>query len=300
MPTMRPLALLSAFLLAAEATAQESTNLVSTPWHLADLYWFPESVVTCETFSVDVAIEGQVPAEIPFYIAPLGGGEGVTICGLQCYGGMQTQPDGGEREGRHVRPLGEPGFIFSRWGDRSFDGLRMSDRGACQSSGHEGDFISVRVRHPWATGKFTFHWRGMDRDDSGGKAARWVGLFVYDHAQDREAYVGAIKFPGEKIVLGKMLTSFVEVYGSRIPADRVPQVAITIGNHRADGNPIIMSHARVIHDCQKRQPVRARVSAVERSAVRIETGKPEFEKQDGLRPEGARRNPPAFLGRRLW
>lgn len=299
MKTTVALSALFATLLSA-SYAQEPEKRVATPWHLADLYWFPDAVVTCETFSVDVTIEGKVPEDVPFYIAPLGGGEGVTICGLQCYGGMQTRPDGGERGDQHVRPLGEPGFIFSRWGDRSFDGLRMSDRGACQSSGHEGDFISVRVRHPWTTGKFTFQWRAMDRDDMGDKPARWIGLFVYDHAQDREAYVGAIKYPGERIVLGKILTSFVEVYGARIPADKVPQVSITIGNHRADGKPIAMKSARALHDCREKQPVRARVTAVERSAVRIETGKPEFEKQEGLQPAGSRRDPPEFFSRPLW
>jgi hypothetical protein len=137
--------------------------------------------VTCEWFSVDVTIEGDVPTNLPLYIAPFGGGEGCTINGVQCYGGLQTKPDGGDRKDTRIRPLGEPGFLFSRWGERSLDALRMSSRGACQSSGHEGDFIGVRVREPWAAGTYTYIVRGMDRQVIDGKPHRWLGAFVYSH-----------------------------------------------------------------------------------------------------------------------
>ncbi len=86
---------LMALLSAAAAARAEEPRTVQPPWHLVDLYWNPARTVTCEWFSVDVTIEGEVPTNLPLYIAPLGGGERCTINDTQCYGGLQTKPDGG-------------------------------------------------------------------------------------------------------------------------------------------------------------------------------------------------------------
>lgn len=260
---------LLAFSLAAAAltgVAQE-TQSVQPPWHLTDLWWTPAAPVTCEWFSVDVTIEGEVPTDLPLYISPLGGGEGCSINGVMCYGGLQTRPDGGDRADRRIRPLGEPGFIFSRWGERSLDAVRMAARGACQSSGHEGDFVGVRVRGPWAAGTYTYLLRGQDREVREGRTHRWVGAFVYDHQTDRETYIGAIRLPGDGLVLGRELTSFVEIYGGPITPDRVPALTITFGNHRADGQPIPMRKASAYHD--SKFPLRAQAAAIEKRSVRI-------------------------------
>ena len=262
-------ALLSALLLATTARSEPAApaQTVRPPWHLVDLYWTPAQTVTCEWFSVDVTIEGDVPTNLPLYIAPFGGGEGCTINGIMCYGGLQTKPDGGDRKDTRIRPLGEPGFLFSRWGERSLDALRMSSRGACQSSGHEGDFIGVRVREPWSAGTYTYIVRGMDRQVVDGKPHRWLGAFVYNHQTDRETYIGAIRVPGDGLVLGNTLTSFVEIYGGAITVDRVPALTITLGHHQADGQPIAMKQAMAYHP--KEFPLRAQATAVERTAARV-------------------------------
>jgi hypothetical protein len=249
------------------ASVTQETNLVHPPWHLVDLWWTPAVPVTCEWFSVDITIEGEVPTNLPLYISPLGGGEGCAINGVQCYGGLQTKPDGGDRVDQRIRSLGEPGFIFSRWGERSLDTVRMSSRGACQSSGHEGDFVGVRVREPWAAGAYTYILRGQDHEVREGRTNRWLGAFVYNHQTDRETYIGAIRIPGDGLVLGRELTSFVEIYGGPITPDRVPALTITFGNHRADGMPILMRQAVAYHD--PKFPLRARATAVERSSVKV-------------------------------
>ena len=261
--------LLSALLLASAPARAEDPATVQPPWHLVDLYWTPASIVTCECFSVDVTIEGEVPTNLPLYIAPLGGGEGCTINGQQCYGGLQTKPDGGDRNSPRVRPLGGPGFIFSRWGDRSFDAIRMASRGACQSSGHEGDFVGVRVRETWGAGTYTYTIRGLDREVTEGHTNRWLGAFVYDHQTDRETYVGAIRAAGDRLVLGKLFTSFVEIYGGRIALDQVPSLQVTFGHHRADGRPIPMQRAMAYH--AREFPLRAKAEGIDRAAVRVTT-----------------------------
>jgi hypothetical protein len=261
-------ALLACGLAAATlAGVAQDTQSVQPPWHLADLWWTPAAPVTCEWFSVDVTIEGEVPTNLSLYISPLGGGEGCSINGIMCYGGLQTRPDGGDRREGRIRPLGEPGFLFSRWGERDLDAVRMSSRGACQSSGHEGDFVGVRVREPWAAGTYTYILRGQDREVRDGRTNRWVGAFVYSHQTDRETYIGAIRLPGDGLVLGRALTSFVEIYGGPVTLDRVPALTITFGNHRADGKPIPMGKAVAYHE--PKFPLRAQAAAIEQRAVKI-------------------------------
>lgn len=243
----------------AISVSAQTNERVRTPWHLTDLYWTPANVVTCEQFSVDVTIEGDIDPKVPFYIAPFGGGEGCTINGVQCYGGLQTQPDGGDRGGKNHAKLGTPGVIFSRWGERSFDAIRIAKDGACQSSGHEGDFIGVRVRHTWGPGTYTFTLRGLDREIRDGATNRWVGVFLYEHKTDRETYVGALRFPGDGLVIGKTLTSFVEIYGAPVTLDRVPRATLTFGNHKADGRPVPMSKVIAYHE--PKQPHNSKAEA---------------------------------------
>jgi len=262
------LSILLAFIAISAGAAEPVT--VRPPWHLTDVYWKPARTVVCERFSVDVTIEGEIPEGLPLYIAPFGGGEGCTVNGVQCYGGLQTRPDGGNRGDRYVRPLGMPGFIFSRWGERSFDALRMAADGACQSSGHEGDFISVRVRHAWKPGRYRYELRGLDRETVTGQPNRWVGVFVHDLDADREVYTGSIRFPGDALVMGQTLTSFVEIYGAPLTTDRVPPLKITIGGHLADGKPVEIAESVAYHP--REFPLHATAEPVGRTAVRILTG----------------------------
>lgn len=254
---------------AALAGIGQETNTVHPPWHLVDLWWTPAAPVTCEWFSVDVTIEGEVPTDLPLYISPLGGGGGCDINGVMCYGGLQTKPDGGDRNDRRIRPLGGPGFLLSRWGERDLAAVRMASRGACQSSGHEGDFVGVRVREDWAAGTYTYILRGLDREVREGQTNRWLGAFVYNHQTDRETYVGAVRIPGDQLRLGRQLTSFVEIYGGPITPDRVPALSVTFGNHRADGRPIPMRKTLAYHD--PKFPLRAQATAVEQRGVKITT-----------------------------
>jgi hypothetical protein len=99
---------------------------------------------------------------------------------------------------------------------------------------------------------------------AGTRATSWACACA---GPDRETYIGAIRLPGDGLVLGRELTSFVEIYGGPITPDRVPALTITFGNHRADGQPIPMRKASAYHD--SKFPLRAQAAAIEKRSVRI-------------------------------
>ena len=75
--------------------------------------------------------------------------------------------------------------------------------GFFKSSGHEGDFVSVRRPFEWKKGKYTYKLTRMDQQMIDDKPCTWVGAFVYSHEKDENVFVGALRFKGEKLVLGR-------------------------------------------------------------------------------------------------
>jgi hypothetical protein len=204
------------------------------PWHLVDVWWDVGQDTPFESYSIDVTIKDPVPADINLYIAPIGLGH---LNGIPFYGGLQTQADGYTKQNRRLRKIG-PGFLMSMWGERSHDAIRPARGGFFQSSGHEGDFISVRRAYAWTPGKYTYRVVRMDREVVAEKPCTWVGAFVYSHARDENVFVGALRFPAEKLVLARRLASFVEVYGGRIPVEKIPRVQVTFGNLKLNGQVV--------------------------------------------------------------
>ena len=126
-------------------------------------------------------------------------------------GGIQTQAeDGYTKKDQKLRTIG-PGFLFSMWGERNLGAIRPADGGFYQSSGHEGDFVSVRLPFEWKKGKYTYRLTKMDREEIDGKPHTWVGAFVYSHDRDENLFVGALRFKGENLVLERKVANFVEV-----------------------------------------------------------------------------------------
>lgn len=195
------------------------------PWHLVDAWWDIGRETPFESLAVEVAISDDVPASVNFYIAPIGLGH---LGKTPFYGGIQTQADGYTLKNQTLRTIG-PGFLFSMWGERSHDAVRPSEGGFFQSSGHEGDFVSVRRPFEWKKGKYTYRLSRMDRQITDGKPYTWVGAFVYSHEKDENVFVGALRFKGEDLVLGRKMANFVEVYGRRRPVGDIPKVTVTFG-----------------------------------------------------------------------
>jgi len=225
--------LLSAVSLVA-AEPERAVRYKSMPWHLVDIWWDLGRDVPFESYSIDVTIKDRVPADVNLYIAPIGLGH---LSRIAFYGGLQTQADGYTKRDRRLRKIG-PGFLMSMWGERSHDAIRPAVGGFCQSSGHEGDFVSVRRAYPWAPGRYTYRIVRMDREQVADQGCTWVGAFVYSHVKDENIFVGALRFPGEKLVLSRQLASFVEIYGRRQPVEKIPKVQITFGNLRVNGQEV--------------------------------------------------------------
>lgn len=213
------------------------------PWHLVDVWWDIGKDIPFQSYSIDVTIGDEIPSSTNLYIAPIGLGH---LGKTPFYGGIQTQVDGHTKKDPAVRKLG-PGFLFSMWDERGLDAIRPSIGGFCQSSGHEGDFVSVRRPYEWHKGKYTYKIVRMDREEIDGKPYTWVGVFVYSHEKDENVFVGALRFKGEDLVLDRKLASFVEVYGNRIPVGEIPKVTVTLGNLVVNGKPVEVSSAEAVY-----------------------------------------------------
>jgi hypothetical protein len=236
---------LAIFLAAFAAIGAVETRAADRPppWHLVDIWWDLGRDIALERFGLDVTIEGNVPADVNLYIAPIGLGK---LSGTQFYGGLQTQIDGYTKEDRRLRKLG-PGMLMSMWGERSFDAIRPAEGGFCQSSGHEGDFVSVRQPFAWKPGKYRYEIVRMDRELVGDGATTWVGAYLHVYATGENVFVGALRFPSEKLVLGRRTASFVEIYGRAIPVERIPRLTVTLGNFTAAGRPVATAGATAIY-----------------------------------------------------
>jgi hypothetical protein len=212
----------------------EEKKYAPMPWHLVDTWWDLGKDAPFESVSVDVTISADVPSTVNLYISPIGLGH---LSKTPFYGGIQTQSDGHTKKEPRIRTIG-PGLIFSMWGERSLDAIRPSDGGLCQSSGHEGDFISVRRPYEWKKGKYTYRLVRMDKEIIDGKVYTWVGAFVYAHDKGENVFVGALRFKGENLVLDHKLANFVEVYGRRRPVADIPKVTITFDAPKVNGQPV--------------------------------------------------------------
>jgi hypothetical protein len=213
------------------------------PWHLVDLWWDIGADQPFESYSIDVTISDDVSSTTNLYIAPIGIAH---LGNTPFYGGIQTQADGYTKRDQYLRKIG-PGFIFSMWGERSLDAIRPSIGGFCQSSGHEGDFVSVRRPYQWQKGKYTYKVVRMDKEEIDGKPFTWVGVFVFSHEKGESVFVGALRFKGDHLVLAGKVASFFEVHGRRIPVEEIPKVKVTFGNLAVNGKPARVRTATAIY-----------------------------------------------------
>ncbi|MEQ8788428.1 MAG: hypothetical protein RIC55_19110 [Pirellulaceae bacterium] len=223
--------------------AAEDDALRPPPWHLVDIWWDTGKDWPFESYAIDVTISDEVPDGINLYVAPIGLGH---LNKTPFYGGIQTQADGYTKQDHRLRKIG-PGLLMSMWGERTLDAIRPSAGGFCQSSGHEGDFVSVRRAYVWKKGKFTYRIVRMDKELVEGKPCTWVGAFVYSHENDENIFVGALRFPGEDLVLAQRIASFVEIYGRSIPVEKIPKLRITFGDLRVNGQAIESPAATAIY-----------------------------------------------------
>jgi len=248
----------------AEEVAQGYKKM---PWHLVDLWWDIGADTPFESYSIDVTISEDIPSDRNLYIAPIGLGH---LSKIPFYGGIQTQSDGNTKADKRLRKIG-PGLLMSMWGERSLDAIRPSVGGLLQSSGHEGDFVSVRRPYEWTKGTYTYRIARMDEETIDGTPRTWVGAFVYSHAKQENVFIGALRFKAKDLILSRRIASFVEVYGVRKPVADIPQTNVTFGNLQVNGKPAKVVSVEAHYP--KGVPDYAQAQAKD-GAVFIEVGRP--------------------------
>jgi hypothetical protein len=199
------------------------------PWHLADVWWTSGAPTPAfSELAIDFEIVGDVADGVHLYIAPLGL---VTIGGIPAYGGIQTAISGwpGKNERRLV-PIGRGG-IFSRWSENdeplTLDAATGPPGTHYEAADYEDQFLSVRRRLAWKSGRYTYILRRAKR--SGGL---WFTASVKEQASGSETEIGALRFDEKNPSLDESIAAFVEVYGS---TSVIPQVTIIFSEPRVDG-----------------------------------------------------------------
>jgi hypothetical protein len=219
---------------AAEEPPTQEKTYSPPPWRLIETWWDIGRDWPFESYSVEVTINENVPSNVNLSIAPIGLGylnktpfRGEITMNVCFHDKISPQP----------RPLG-PGLIFSLRGARGRDAIRPSLGEFCQNLPHEGDSASVRRPYAWTKGKYTYKVVRKDREDVDGVPYTWVGAIVDSHETHENVFVGALRFPGERLVLSRQSASFVEIDGFPRPAGEIPRVVVSFGDLRVNGIPI--------------------------------------------------------------
>jgi hypothetical protein len=242
------------------AAAQQYKRM---PWHLTDIWWDFGKPHAFESYSIDVTIDKDVPESVRLYIAPIGLAH---LNKTPFYGGLQTQSDGYTKANKRLRGIGR-GLLMSMWNERSPSAIRPADGGFWQSSGHEGDFVSIRRPFKWTKGTYTYRVVKMDRETvlreprkdenakdqpEGDKPAEvkectWVGAFLYSHETDENIFIGALRFPEIDMKLSRNVANFVEVYGPKISVGQIPKITVTFSNPKINGKSVENVSASAIY-----------------------------------------------------
>ena len=139
------------------------------------------------------------------------------VAGTGFYFGLQTDvydPSWGTGRGK--------GIVFSRWNERDLAYAKPAEGGWTQSSGHEGDFIGVRVAYEWGVGTYRMSIRPDGSDEDG----EWYGVWLTDYTNDTTVWAGSLRFPyddsGKTFIRGSTYTT-LEIYGDEIRPIDIPE-----------------------------------------------------------------------------
>jgi len=207
--------------------------IVNPPWHMIDIDCFFKKDIPFDKISVDLKIKEDISADEFLYIAPFCG----SINGIGFYAGIQTQCGGyvnplHNEENADYHEIGKA-MIFSRWDTRNINALQKATNGVCESSGYEGDFISVRNTLKWKKGKYTLNLINTHKTiELDGILHTFVEFTAYDHQKDSSFSCGKLAFPGEQLVLKKSNYIFVELYSELTAISNTPKGTLGVGNFK--------------------------------------------------------------------
>lgn len=155
------------------------------------------------------------------------------ISGQRFYVGLQTDVrdfDSG------LGPNRGKGMIFSRWGERDLSFTRMAPGGWTESSGHEGDFVGVRLSYPWGTGDYRVRIAPDGTDENG----EWYGAWITDLTTEVTTWAGSLKFPLIDNTTSFTLSTYttfttLEIYGDPIRPIDIPEWHVSMKRPQGDG-----------------------------------------------------------------
>jgi hypothetical protein len=237
-------------LCAAETNAAVK-KLPPLPWHMADIWWtFAEKTPHFESLDMEVTIDRDVATNVNLYISPCGIAR---INNMDFYGGLQTAVNGWASKESRERVHPGPGAIFSRWShDKKtkigLEHVRMVAGGLCESAGYEGEFCSVRRPLAWKKGTYTWSVVRGDEDIRDGATNTWFHCLVREHATGQTYCIGSLRFEGADFTFWDKHAAFVEIYSTaKVPRSGIPEVKVTFGYPRLNGQPPKFKSARVNH-----------------------------------------------------
>ncbi|MBF0356435.1 MAG: hypothetical protein HQL43_14480 [Alphaproteobacteria bacterium] len=250
------------------------------PWHLVDVYWTLDPSVEEQTFqeiTMDVTIEGDPLASPPLFISPISVlrlGEARTYAGLQTW--VKHDPEGHRG----------PGLIFSRFGERRLDRLRVAPGGTFESAGYEGDFISVRHGMPWGAGQYVAKLQSEPKPTAP-DGERWLTFQVCLKLEASCGKAGDLAFPNPNVAMQRKFYSFVEIYDKLTDESQITPVTVTFGPPRVNGKPVNVVKALAIYPANV--PFRARSFRTSDGGVKVIIGERrsplELPEQGGYRRE---------------
>jgi hypothetical protein len=258
--------LLAAFLLAGlwagPASARDSAaEYRRIPWHLIDIVWTmgPEVALRpLKELSVAVTIEQDPGDAAGIYIAPIGR---MDVDGIPAYAGLMTNMNnpGKGNAGR--------GIIFSRWGERRKDYIRIEPGGYLESSGHEGDFIGVRRPLPWSKG--TYEAKLKVSRSEGSNEPSWIRYEVCVIRLECTSG-GALGYglPPERI--NRQVYSFVEIHSTPIRPDQIPRFSVIFHPPKVNGRTARLEG--ILAKYPLNVPFVARASMREDGSIRVRIG----------------------------
>lgn len=228
--------------------APAPTRLPRQPWHLADVWWtFERPTPHFESLDLDVTIDRDVSTNVNLYIAPCGLGD---LGGVKFYGGLQSNANGWESRTNQTRVHIGKGGIFSRWGKGklSVNQARGAEDSIYEAAGYEGDFVSVRRPFVWTKGTYTWSLHASDTETVNDQDYTWVSCSVTSRDTGATRYIGSLRFEGKDLTFWDRHVAFVEVYSTaKIPRSEIPEVKVTFGYPRVNGQPPPLKSARVAH-----------------------------------------------------
>ncbi len=239
-----------AFLILHSASAAEA-KLPPQPWHLADIWWtFENATTNFETLEVEVTVDRDVPATCNLYVSPCGIAK---INNLDFYGGLQSNINGWANATNQTRVHPGKGAIFSRWSNDKktpvgLENVRVAGSDCLiESAGYEGEFASVRRPFAWTKGTYTYKISKAQTEIANGQTNTWFTCRVKDSAGQVHE-IGSLRFEGADFTFCARHAAFVEVYSTeKIPQSDIPEVKVTFGYPRLNGNCPQLKSARVVH-----------------------------------------------------